>query len=139
MYRYSFIIFFIPFILNSHLSINAQIVDLQVSARTFSITPKVGTPSGHSRTGHKIEAALPYVLTCGYTNGRCGFIPDASGVDDREYMSGHLRYGAINKSYTKIVDNIGQKGMKFFTPPYKAPGGDACAEVAVIRLGEFAR
>lgn len=38
-----------------------------------------------------------------------------------------------------IVDNIEQKGMNFFTPPYKAPGGDACADAAVKKLCEFAR
>ncbi|MEX2565478.1 MAG: hypothetical protein WD431_06020, partial [Cyclobacteriaceae bacterium] len=33
----------------------AQVEPLEMAAYTFSIQPKVGTPSGHSRTGNKIE------------------------------------------------------------------------------------
>jgi hypothetical protein len=74
------------------------------------------------KTGLKIqeEAALPVVLTGGYTDGSYGYIPDASAADDREYMSGFFRYRG----------NI---------PPYKAPAGDACSAVAVEKLNSFAR
>lgn len=74
------------------------------------------------KTGLKIkaEAILPCVLTAGYTNGSYGYIPDASACDDREYMSGFFRYRG----------NI---------PPYAAPGGDACAVVAVDQLNKFGR
>ncbi len=74
------------------------------------------------KTGLKIkqEADLPCVLTCGYTDGSYGYIPDASACDDREYMSGFFRYRRT-------------------IPPYAAPAGDACAEVAVKRLAQFAR
>lgn len=74
------------------------------------------------KTGLKIkqEAALPCVLTGGYTDGAYGYIPDATACDDREYQAGYFRYRG----------NV---------PPYKAPGGDACAVVAVTKLAEFAR
>ncbi|MEO5997373.1 MAG: hypothetical protein ABIN89_11580, partial [Chitinophagaceae bacterium] len=39
------------------------ISDLKVSARTFAVTPKVGTPTGHSRTGHLIEAVYGDIKT----------------------------------------------------------------------------
>ena len=78
------------------------------------------------RTGLKIkrETPLPCVLTCGYTGdtsgGTYGYIPDASAVNDREYQAGFFRYMA----------NM---------PPYKAPAGDAAAEVAVAKLTEYSR
>ena len=37
--------------------------DLKVSAKTFAVTPKVGTPTGHSRTGHLIEAVYGDIKT----------------------------------------------------------------------------
>jgi hypothetical protein len=74
------------------------------------------------KTGLKIkrEAALPCVLTGGYTDGSYGYIPDASACDDREYQAGFFRYRG----------NV---------PPYKAPGGDACSVVAINKLAQFAR
>lgn len=68
----------------------------------------------------KKEAALPCVLTGGYTDGHYGYIPDATACDDREYQAGFFRYRG----------NI---------PPYKAPGGDACSTVAINKLAQFAR
>lgn len=74
------------------------------------------------KTGLKIkrEAALPCVLTGGYTDGSYGYIPDASACDDREYQAGYFRYRG----------NV---------PPYKSPGGDECATVGVNKLAQFAR
>ena len=87
----------------------------------------VGLPfESFVRTGLKIkrETPLPCVLTCGYTGDSSqgktyGYIPDASGVDDREYMSGFFRY-------------VGR-------PPYRSPGADAAADVAIAKLTEYAR
>src|SRR5690606_20869455 len=39
----------------SNMYSNAQSTELKVSAYTFSVQPKVGTPSGHSRSGNQIE------------------------------------------------------------------------------------
>ncbi len=74
------------------------------------------------KTGLKIkqEAALPCVLTGGYTDGAYGYIPDATACDDREYQAGYFRYRG----------NV---------PPYKSPGGDACSVVAINKLAQFAR
>jgi hypothetical protein len=74
------------------------------------------------KTGLKIkrEADLPCVITGGYTDGSYGYIPDASACDDREYQAGYFRYRG----------NV---------PPYKAPGGDECATVAINKLAQFAR
>ena len=74
------------------------------------------------KTGLKIkqEANLPCVLTAGYSNGSNGYIPDASAVNDREYMAGHFRY----------VKN-GQ--------PYAAPGADVFAIESVKILNQFAK
>jgi len=74
------------------------------------------------KTGLKIkrETHLPLVLAAGYTNGTIGYISDASAVADREYMSGYFRY---------------RKNV----PPYKAPAGDAAADVAINQLNRFAR
>lgn len=47
---------FIVTLLISGYTGSAFAIELKASARTFSIVPKVGTPSGHSRTGHKIES-----------------------------------------------------------------------------------
>ena len=78
------------------------------------------------RTGLKVkrETPLPCVLTCGYvgeTSGRShGYIPDASATEDREYQAGFFRY---------------IKGR----PPYRPPAGDRTAEVAVVKLTEYAK
>lgn len=74
------------------------------------------------KTGLKIkrETPLPCVITAGYTDGAYGYIPDASACDDREYQAGYFRYRG----------NV---------PPYKSPGGDACATVAINKLAQFAR
>ncbi|HLT34238.1 MAG TPA: hypothetical protein VKZ98_10645 [Aquaticitalea sp.] len=97
-------------------------------------------------TGLKIKkyADLPYVLTCGYTDGSYGYIPNASGVNDMEYMSSNYRYRG---SYGVFPDWKGKKddvpneiySAYEFTPPYKAPAGDACADAAILKLAEFAR
>ncbi|MGI6522115.1 MAG: hypothetical protein ACOX2D_13455 [Fermentimonas sp.] len=73
----------------------------------------------------KKESDLPCVLTCGYTDGDYGYIPNGEGVDDREYMSSFYRYSAI--SYPTPI------------PPYKYPGGDACAEIAIKIISKYAR
>lgn len=78
------------------------------------------------RTGLKMkrETPLPCVLTSCYvgdSSGRSyGYIPDASAVNDREYQAGYFRY------------NAGR-------PPYRSPGGDAAAEVAVAKLTEYSK
>lgn len=78
-------------------------------------------------TGLKIkrEAALPHVLTAGYTEGQNGYIPDASGTEDREYMSGNYRYSS-------------QRMRNGGWPPYKPPAGDAAAILAVEILAKMA-
>lgn len=75
------------------------------------------------RTGFKIkrETNLPCVLASGYTGKMHGYIPDATAVDDRDYMGGNFRNRSV------------------FHPPYRAPGADAMAEAAVKTLNEFAR
>ena len=68
----------------------------------------------------KRETPLPCVLTCGYTDGHYGYIPDSTACNDREYMAGNFRYSRTR-------------------PPYRAPGGDAVGEVAVPVLKEFSK
>ena len=68
----------------------------------------------------KREAALPCVLTAGYTDGSYGYIPDASATADREYMGGFFRY---------LPERL----------PYTGVGGEAVAEVAVPILADFAK
>lgn len=68
----------------------------------------------------KREANLPIVLSCGYTDGSMGYIPDAASAAGKEYMSGFYRY----------VGNI---------PPYKAPAGEECSRVAVEKLDQMAK
>jgi hypothetical protein len=68
----------------------------------------------------KREAALPCVLTGGYTDGSFGYIPDASATADREYMGGFFRY---------LPERL----------PYTGVGGEAVAEVAVPILADFAK
>lgn len=98
-------------------------------------------------TGLKIksESILPCVLTCGYTDGRYGYIPDASGVLDREYMSGAYRY---MKGMLNIENDISGKEDDYsrriisanrYIPPYKSPAGDEVANVAIRKVNEFAR
>lgn len=97
----------------------------------------VGLPfESFVQTGLKIkrESSLPVVLTCGYTDGKYGYIPDASGVDDREYMSGFFRY---LRGMKNVKDAKGKLFQSEFIPPYKSPGADACAEVAVKKLESF--
>ncbi len=91
-------------------------------------------------TGLKIkkEAFLPCVMTCGYTDGRSGYIPDGTGAGDREYMSGQYRYGTIIKSPGNKPGEL-SKYDKIFTPPYKSPAGDECARVAVNKINQFAK
>ncbi|GGG73261.1 hypothetical protein GCM10007415_00810 [Parapedobacter pyrenivorans] len=101
------------------------------------------------KTGLKIkeETVLPCVLACGYTDGRFGYIPDASAVDDREYMSGAFRYMHLNSSDDEgqtadeersFIPKRSYSGPGFF-PPYRAPGADEAAAVAIRVLNEFAR
>lgn len=72
-------------------------------------------------TGLKIKTGtpLPCVLPCCYIDGMQGYIPDAASCDDREYQAGYFRY-------------LGTR------PPYRSPGGDAAATVAIATLGQFA-
>ena len=74
------------------------------------------------KTGLKIKSLtnLPMVLPGGYTNGSMGYIPDETATKDLEYMSGYYRY----------VGSI---------PPYKAPAGDAAANVAIEVLNKYAK
>jgi len=73
-------------------------------------------------TGLKIkrETPLPCVLPCTYIDGMQGYIPDSASCDDREYQAGYFRY-------------LGNR------PPYRSPGGDAAAFVAIAALKQFAR
>lgn len=83
----------------------------------------VGMPfESFVRTGLKIKhnTPLPFVLTCGYTDGGNGYIPDATACNDLDYMGGNYRY------------RIGR-------PPYRAPGADAMADAAIVILKDFAR
>lgn len=99
----------------------------------------VGLPfESFVQTGLKIkrESSLPVVLTCGYTDGKYGYIPDAGGVNDREYMSGFFRY---LRGIKNVRDAKGKLLKSEFIPPYKAPGADACAEVAVKKLDSFSQ
>ncbi|GAA5219997.1 hypothetical protein [Membranihabitans marinus] len=97
-------------------------------------------------TGLKIKkhSALPFVLTCGYTDGIYGYIPDASGVKDMEYMSSNYRYRGkygVFPEWKNKKDSVPEAiySAYEFTPPYKAPAGDACADVAIKKLAEFAK
>ncbi|MCE5348118.1 MAG: hypothetical protein LLG13_17780 [Bacteroidales bacterium] len=96
---------------------------IEIVVAQFGDVGFVGMPfEAFVRTGLKIkeEAPLPCVFTSGYTDGGNGYIPDASACNDREYMAGFFRY-------------TGNR------PPYKAPGGDAVAEVAVPVLKDFSK
>ncbi|MEX2512441.1 MAG: hypothetical protein WD398_06015 [Cyclobacteriaceae bacterium] len=120
---------------------------IEIIVARFGDVGFVGLPyEAFVETGLKIKAnsQLPFVLTCGYTDGSFGYIPDASGVDHREYMSGNYRYRGSFGSF------IGWKDKKDllphnlyvareYIPPYKAPAGDACADVAILKIAEFAR
>jgi len=100
-----------------------EYLPIQIVVARFGDVGFVGLPyEPFVMTGLKIKQsqALPCVITGGYTDGSYGYIPDARGADDREYMSGFFRY----------KKNI---------PPYKAPAGDMCSEVAIEALTEFAR
>jgi hypothetical protein len=102
---------------------------LRVVVARFGDVGFVGLPwEPFVATGLKIkrEAALPHVLTAGYTNGQNGYIPDASGVADREYMSGNYRYSS-------------QRMPSGGWPPYQAPAGDAAAIAAVQILARMAK
>jgi hypothetical protein len=110
---------------------------VEIVVARFGDVGFVGLPfEAFVETGLKIkkESSMPVVLTCGYTEGRYGYIPDASGVNHREYMSGFFRYLKGKKEV------IGTKGKVFtseFIPPYRAPAADACAEVALKTLARF--
>lgn len=98
-------------------------VSMPIVIARFGDVGYVGMPyEAYVKTGLKIKSLtnLPMVLAGGYTNGAMGYIPDASATKDREYMSGYFRY----------------KGN---VPPYKAPAGDAAADLAVDVLNKFAR
>lgn len=110
---------------------------VQIVVARFGDVGFVGLPfEAFVQTGLKIkrESSLPVVLTCGYTDGKFGYIPDASGVDDREYMSGYFRYLDGKK---EVRDAKNKPFESQFIPPYKAPGADACAEVAIRKLDAF--
>lgn len=68
----------------------------------------------------KKKANFPCVIAAGYANGSNGYIPDASAVDDREYMAGHFRYV--------------KEGQ-----PYATPGADIFTEEGVKILNSFAK
>ncbi|MDD4143486.1 MAG: hypothetical protein PHN68_02510 [Prolixibacteraceae bacterium] len=91
-------------------------------------------------TGLKIkkEAFLPCIMTCGYTDGRAGYIPDGKGAGDREYMSGAYRYGTIIRSPAGLAGELSEY-KKIFTPPYKTPAGDECARIAISKINQFAK
>lgn len=98
-------------------------LNIPVFTARFGDVGFVGLPyEAYSKTGLKIKAEthLPLVLTGAYINGTFGYIPDASSVNDREYMSGYFRY-------------------RQSVPPYKAPAGDAAADIAIEILNQFAK
>jgi hypothetical protein len=114
-----------------------KFLPIQIVVARFGDVGFVGLPfESFVETGLKIkrESSLPIVLTAGYTDGTFGYIPDASGVDHREYMSGNFRY---RRGAKDVKDAKGKIITSDFIPPYKAPGADACAEVAVEKLKEF--
>ncbi len=122
-------------------------VPIEIIVARFGDIGFVGMPyETFVETGLKIKANsdLPYVLTCGYTDGAYGYIPNASGVKDLEYMSGNYKYrGSFGmfQDWKEKKDNAPPAAYKAreFTPPYKAPAGDACADVAIVKLRQFAR
>jgi len=98
-------------------------LELEVVVARIGDVGYVGMPfEPFVRTGLLIrcEAPLPCVMTCGYTEGGHGYIPDGSGCDDREYMSGSFRYTGT-------------------CPPYRAPGGDAVVDVVIPVLRKFSK
>jgi hypothetical protein len=116
---------------------------MEIVVACFGDVGFVGMPyEPFVETGLKIkkESSLPCVLTCGYTDGRYGYIPNSEGVDDREYMSGFFRYlGDFKQFKDSKGKNIPKRTYSAggFIPPYKAPGGDACAEEALKILNDF--
>lgn len=137
--------------INQHKTANwrnlPEYLPIQIVVARFGDVGFVGMPyEAFVETGLKIKknSDLPYVLTCGYTDGRYGYIPNAEGVHDMEYMSSNYRYRGSFGSFPEwkglkgsIPDEI--YSAHEFTAPYKAPAGDACAEVAIKKLSEFAR
>ncbi|MBD2703520.1 hypothetical protein IC229_22940 [Spirosoma sp. BT702] len=96
---------------------------ITISVARFGDVGFVGFPfEPFVKTGLKIkkEAALPCVLTAGYTDSNYGYIPDSSSCDDREYQAGFFRY----------------RGK---TPPYQSPGGDTAATLAIEKIAQLAR
>lgn len=97
-------------------------------------------------TGLKIKefAPLPLVLTCGYTDGAYGYIPNEEGVHDMEYMSSNYRYRGKYGVFPQWKNKEDEYPEEIYTayefsPPYKAPAGDECANVAIEILTEFAK
>lgn len=120
---------------------------IQIVVARFGDVGFVGLPyEPFVETGLEIKnnSQLPYVLTCGYTDGSYGYIPNADGACDMEYMSSNYRYRGsfgVFPEWKNKKGNIPEEIYSAFeyTPPYKAPAGDACAEVAIKKLAEFAR
>ena len=71
--------------------------------------------------GKQIKSASPFPLTvpCGYANRSYGYIPDEANTGDREYMSAFYRYSRSR-------------------PPFRKPGGDVLARVALKLLRRLA-
>lgn len=98
-----------------------KFLPVEIEVARFGDVGFVGMPfETFVRTGLKIkrEAPLPCVLACGYTRVEGGYIPDAEGCADREYMSGFYRYTPD-------------------WPPFRPPAGDAMAIAGVAVLREL--
>ena len=129
------------------LSLLPRTLPMQIVVVRFGDVGFVGFPfEAFVKTGLKIkqEANLPCVLPCGYTDGRFGYIPDASAVDDREYMAGFFRHlgssGSLkrNESERSFLPRRSYSADQFI-PPYGGLAGDEAAVVAVNALNTFAR
>ena len=98
-----------------------KFLDIEIIIAAIGEIGFVGLPfEPFVRTGLKIknEAPLPFVLTSGYTDGSYGYIPDATAVDDMEYMAGNFRYWEAR-------------------PPFRSPGADALVEEVVKVFNDF--
>ena len=119
-----------------------EYLPLEIVVARFGDVGFVGLPfETFVQTGLKIknESNLPCVLTCGYTDGNYGYIPNAEGANDREYMSGFFRYSGSKKDENKQGKFSDRDWWSCFRLPYKAPAGDACAEAAIKTINKFAR
>lgn len=124
-----------------------QNLPIEILVARFGDVGFVGMPyEVFVETGLKIKenVPLPLVLTCGYTDGAYGYIPNEGGVHDMEYMSSNYRYRGrygVFPQWKNKKDEYPEEiySAYEFTPPYKAPAGDECANVAIEILTQLAR